>query len=98
MIRAASLKPLSGGSGRVDRHFQGDNIVRIGNWFATLDLVDIVHAVDQSTLFLFAWSILMTIVLLLGLIKRQESGPAGLGWETVALGVIYVSGVIVQFY
>ena len=42
--------------------------------------------------------ILMTIVLLLGLIKRQESGPAGLGWETVALGVIYVSGVIVQFY
>ena len=78
-----------------------------GNTFDALFLVasdvgyrdgSIVHAVDQSTLFLFAWSILMTIVLLLGLIKRQESGPAGLGWETVALGVIYVSGVIVQFY
>ena len=52
-------------------------------------------AVSQAERFWLANSLVMTGVLLMGLIRRERHGPANIGWESVALIVLYLGGVVV---
>jgi cation:H+ antiporter len=76
-----------------------------GNTFDVLFLVgadvayrdgSIFHAVPDRDLFLLAWAIVMAAVLLLGLLRRERVGPAGIGFESTALIAIYAAGVAIQ--
>ena len=78
-----------------------------GNTFDVLFLVasdlayrpgSVFHAVGQAELFLLVWAIAMTAVLLMGLLQRQRRGVGGIGFESVALIVIYLAGVAIQAY
>ncbi|HKL53168.1 MAG TPA: sodium:calcium antiporter, partial [Wenzhouxiangellaceae bacterium] len=53
----------------------------------------IYHAMPQSVVFWTALTLLMAAVLLLGLIRREKEGPAGVGVESVVLLVLYAAGV-----
>jgi len=57
----------------------------------------IYHAVSHEVLLWVALSALMTGVLLLGLIRREKHGPGRIGFESVALIVLYFSGVAMVF-
>lgn len=53
----------------------------------------IYHAIPDRTLLWVALVIVMTVVLLLGLIRRQRSGLANIGFESVTLPLIYAGGI-----
>lgn len=57
----------------------------------------IYHAVSDQTLLWIALSVLMTAVLLLGLVRREKHGPARIGFESVALVLLYGAGVAMVF-
>jgi cation:H+ antiporter len=76
-----------------------------GNTFDVLFLVasdvayrdgSIFHAVGERALFLLIWSILLTGILLLGLIRRERYGIGRIGFESSAMIVVFVGGVVVQ--
>ncbi|MBO6784174.1 MAG: sodium:calcium antiporter [Alphaproteobacteria bacterium] len=76
-----------------------------GNTFDVLFLVasdvayrdgSLYHAVGPRDLFLVAWAILMTATLLVGLVRRERKGLGGIGFESVALVVIFAAGVAIQ--
>lgn len=76
-----------------------------GNTFDTLFLTlsdaayregSIYHAIGAGDLFWLATGLLMTAVLLSGLIVRQRSGPAGIGFESLSLLAIYAGAVSIQ--
>lgn len=58
----------------------------------------IYHAVSDQTLLWIALSVLMTAVLLLGLVRREKHGPARIGFESVALVLLYGAGVAIVFH
>jgi cation:H+ antiporter len=77
-----------------------------GNFFdvlfvAAADLAylhgSIYHAqgVGQDELFLTTLTILLNVVLLMGLIYRQKSGPANIGFESVTMLGLYIAGFLI---
>ncbi len=75
-----------------------------GNTFDVLFLVfadvayrpgSIYHAIQPSTVFWIALSMFMTGTLLLGMLRREKQGVAGIGFESAAILVIYLFGVAV---
>ncbi|WP_280561414.1 MULTISPECIES: sodium:calcium antiporter [unclassified Chromohalobacter] len=58
----------------------------------------IYHAVSDQTLLWIALSVLMTAVLLLGLVRREKHGPARIGFESVALVLLYGAGAVMVFH
>lgn len=54
----------------------------------------IFHAITERQIFLIALSILMTGVLLLGLLRRERQGPAGIGFESVLVLALYLGGFL----
>jgi cation:H+ antiporter len=75
-----------------------------GNTFDVLFLVfsdvayrpgSIYHAIGPQPLFVIALTILLTAVLLLGLIRRERRGLANIGFESVAVLVFYLVGMLV---
>lgn len=78
-----------------------------GNTFDVLFLVaadagyrpgSLYHAADPQYLFWIVSSILMTAILLLGLIRRQQHGPANIGFESVAILAIYGAVVAITIW
>lgn len=74
-----------------------------GNTFDVLFLVfsdaayrdgSIYHAVSQQPLFLISLTILLTAFLLMGLIRRERSGIGNIGFESVAVLVFYLAGLV----
>ena len=63
---------------------------------AAWDGGSIYHAMELRHVFLLALGILMTAILLLGLIRRERSGPAGIGFESVAILALYGGAVALQ--
>ncbi|HSR73002.1 MAG TPA: sodium:calcium antiporter, partial [Kiloniellales bacterium] len=55
-------------------------------------------AVGQRQGMLVALSVLMTAVLLLGLLRREKHGIANIGFESLLVLVIYLTGVGLQLY
>lgn len=55
----------------------------------------IYHAVSSVVVFWTALRALMTAVLLMGLIRREERGPGRIGFESAAMIVLYALGVTV---
>lgn len=53
----------------------------------------IYHAMTQSVAFWTTLTLLMSAVLLLGLLRREEQGPGAIGVESVVLVVLYLGGV-----
>jgi len=75
-----------------------------GNTFDVLFLVfsdvayrqgSIYHAIGQQPRFLIALTILLTAFLLLGLIRRERRGVANIGFESAAVLVFYLAGMLV---
>ncbi|KIT14570.1 Inner membrane protein YrbG [Jannaschia aquimarina] len=76
-----------------------------GNMFDTLFLAasdiayrdgSLYHALGTEDLYWLATGLLMTAILLAGQIRRQRDGPAGIGFESVALLAVYGTAVTVQ--
>lgn len=76
-----------------------------GNFFDVLfvfaaDLVyvkgSLYHAqgVGRREIFLTGWAISLNVVFLLGLLYRQRSGPANIGFESVLMLLIYACGML----
>ncbi|MBK5969121.1 MULTISPECIES: sodium:calcium antiporter [Thiorhodovibrio] len=74
-----------------------------GNTFDVLFLVfadlayrdgSIYHAVSDQPLFIISLTILLTAFLLLGLVRRERRGIANIGFESVAVLVFYLAGVV----
>jgi cation:H+ antiporter len=74
-----------------------------GNAFDALNLVvadiayrpgSIYHAAHPDQLFLSLVGILMTTVVVMGLVRRERRGTAGIGWESVLLAALYITGVL----
>ncbi|HEY9845906.1 MAG TPA: hypothetical protein V6D03_06875, partial [Candidatus Caenarcaniphilales bacterium] len=77
-----------------------------GNAFDTLLLAfsdiayrkgSIYHALTEREIFLLALTILMTGVLLMGLIRREEHGIANIGFESFLILVLYVGAFSLLF-
>lgn len=51
------------------------------------------EALTPAHLFVVAVSILMTGVLVMGLLKRERHGPAGIGFESLMILILYVAAV-----
>ncbi len=56
----------------------------------------IYHAISERTLFWMALVIAMTAILLIGLLRRERQGPAGIGWESVLLIALWTGGAGLQ--
>ncbi len=56
----------------------------------------IYNAISDRTVFWMALAILMTAILLLGLLRRERQGPAGIGWESVLLIGLWTGGAALQ--
>ncbi len=56
----------------------------------------IYHAISQRTVFWMALVLVMTAVLLIGLLRRERQGPAGIGWESVILIALWVGAATLQ--
>jgi len=56
----------------------------------------IYNAISGRTLFWMALVIAMTAILLIGLLRREKQGPAGIGWESVLLIGLWVGGAGLQ--
>jgi cation:H+ antiporter len=76
-----------------------------GNAFDTLFLAasdtayrsgSLYHRFNQQDLFVVALTILMTAVLLLGLLRRERTGVARIGFESAFILVLYVGAVLVM--
>lgn len=55
----------------------------------------IYHAITADQLFTLALTLLLTGVLLLGLLRREQTGFANIGFESVLVLVIYAAGMVV---
>lgn len=51
------------------------------------------HAAPDKTLYMLLWAGLLAGILLLGLINRERSGPARIGYDGLAIGAVYLLGV-----
>jgi cation:H+ antiporter len=51
------------------------------------------EAINPAHLFVVAVSILMTGVLVMGLLKRERHGPAGIGFESLTILILYAAAV-----
>jgi cation:H+ antiporter len=51
--------------------------------------------IGMREIFLTAFTILLNVVLLVGLLYRQKQGPANIGFESLAMLVLYVVGFLV---
>lgn len=78
-----------------------------GNTFDTLFLSlsdmayrdgSLYHAVGQGAYFWLAVGLLMTSILLIGLILRERRGPLMMGWESLAMMVVYGGAVGLQVW
>lgn len=58
----------------------------------------IYHAMAASATLWVAITLVMTAVLMMGLIRRQEQGPAGIGVESVAVTGLYVAGIFLLLF
>ncbi|EDL50431.1 sodium:calcium antiporter [Erythrobacter sp. SD-21] len=56
----------------------------------------IYNAISERTVFWMALALVMTAVLLLGLLRRERQGPAGIGWESVLLILLWGGGAGLQ--
>lgn len=56
----------------------------------------IYNAISERTVFWMALVLVMTAILLLGLLRRERQGPAGIGWESVLLIVLWSGGAGLQ--
>lgn len=77
-----------------------------GNAFDTLFLAfsdiayrdgSIYHQFNHQHVFVISTAILMTSVLLLGLLRRQKDGPAGIGFEGASILILYGLAAIIMF-
>jgi len=58
----------------------------------------IYHAMTDSLVFWTALTMLMSAVLLMGLIRREERGPGAIGIESITLLVLYAGGVLLLLF
>jgi cation:H+ antiporter len=51
---------------------------------------------QTETVFVISVTVMMTAVLLLGLLRREKYGPAGVGFESVLILILYAVSVAVM--
>ena len=56
----------------------------------------IYHAISERTVFWMALVLVMTAVLLIGLLRRERQGPAGIGWESAILIALWAGAATLQ--
>lgn len=57
----------------------------------------IYHAVPEATLLWLHLTLLMSALLMLGLVRRQKQGVAGVGMEGAAISILYLAGIVLLF-
>ena len=56
----------------------------------------IYNAISERSIFWMALALVMTAVLLMGLLRRERQGPAGIGWESLLLIALWGGGAALQ--
>ena len=56
------------------------------------------HAVGAEDIFWLGMGLSMAVVLMLGMLYRQREGPAGIGWESVGMLLLYGSAVVISVF
>lgn len=56
----------------------------------------IYHTISDQSLMWVTLTLFMTSILMMGLIRREEYGPAGIGVESLAIVLLYLSGVLLM--
>lgn len=56
------------------------------------------HAGTSRQFFIISLTIVLTAVFLLGLLFRQKQGPGRIGWESVTMIVLFLSGQLVLYF
>lgn len=78
-----------------------------GNSFDTLFLAlsdvayqdgSIYHTIDHQQVFVLSLTLLLTGILLLGLLRRQERGPGNIGFESILILLFYAGGFVMIFF
>jgi len=57
----------------------------------------IYHAIEVRTLFWIALVMLLTGILLLGMLRREKQGPAGIGWESFLVLGLWIGAAVLQY-
>lgn len=58
----------------------------------------IYHAIAQQQIFIISLTILLSAILLLGLIRREQHGIANIGFESFLIVILYLLGFSLLFY
>jgi len=58
----------------------------------------IYHALSDNQDFIISMTIIMTSITLLGLLHRQQKGPAKIGWESMLVLIIFILGYTYLFF
>ena len=58
----------------------------------------IYHAISSPQIFIISLTILLTAILLLGLLRREQHGIANIGFESFLIIVLYLGGFFLLFY
>lgn len=74
-----------------------------GNAFDALNLVvgdafyregSLYHAAEDGQLFVGVVAIVLTVIIIMGLVQREKRGPAGIGWESLTMLILYVATMV----
>ncbi len=57
----------------------------------------IYHAITDRQIFIFALTILLTAILLLGLLRREKHGIANIGFESFLVLLLYIGAFVLLF-
>lgn len=57
----------------------------------------IYHAISEATLFWVVLALLMSGVLMMGLVRREEQGIGNIGFESTAILALYLLGIVLLF-
>ena len=58
----------------------------------------IYHAITKQQIFIISLTILLSAILLLGLLRREEHGIGNIGFESFLILILYMGGFLVLFY
>jgi len=58
----------------------------------------ILHAIDNSQVFIISLTMMMVSILVLGLLHREKQGIGQIGWESFAILVLYLFGNVVIYF
>ena len=58
----------------------------------------ILHAASSTDAYIIALTLLLMVVLLMGLLYREERGIAKIGWESFLIAILFIVGYVILYF